>query len=253
MIEYYGCQYCKHFRIDGSCPAFYPNPIPLSIVSGKVKHIKPIFGQRNDIVYEFAGKSIIYRLDEIRIKEREIFERIEVIKGDITQQKVDAIVNAANEALIAGGGVSGAIHKAAGPKLEEECLQIGECPEGEVKITKGYNLLAKWVIHTVGPVWEGGNYGEEEVLRKCYRNSLSLAEEHNLKSIAFPAISTGAYEFPQDKATKIAITEAKYFLEKNTSIEKVIFVCFDLNTYDAYILNLKEAFSILFRKEFTSS
>ena len=152
--------------------------------------------------------------------------RIEIIQSDITKQNVDAIVNAANTTLLGGGGVDGAIHKSAGPKLLEECKTLLGCKTGEAKITKGYNLPAKHVIHTVGPVWNGGKYREDELLSNCYKNSLGLAVKNKIKTIAFPAISTGVYRFPIERAAKIAISEVKNFLEKNKSIEKVIFVCF---------------------------
>lgn len=167
--------------------------------------------------------------------------KLEIIEGDITNQEVDAIVNAANESLMAGGGVSGAIHRAAGLGLEEECLKLKCCEEGEAKITKGYNLPAKWVIHTVGPVWEGGGYGENELLSRCYSNCFRYVNEYNIKTIAFPAISTGAYGFPIEKAAKIAIREAKIFLANNQSLEKILFVCFDKITYDYYISALNES------------
>lgn len=160
--------------------------------------------------------------------------RIIIIEGDITKQKVDAIVNAANTSLLGGGGVDGAIHRAAGPELLEECRKLGGCPTGEAKITKGYKLPAKWVIHTVGPVWYGGSANEDEILARCYRNSLSLAEKHKIKTIAFPSISTGAYGFPMERATRIAIKEIKNFLEKNTSVEKVVLVCFGKSAYDCH-------------------
>jgi O-acetyl-ADP-ribose deacetylase len=166
-------------------------------------------------------------------------ENIEVIQGDITQQHVDAIVNAANESLMAGGGVSGAIHRAAGLGLEEECLKLKWCNEGEAKITEGYNLPAKWVIHTVGPVWEGGSHQEDTVLSQCYLSCFEYVDEYNIKTMAFPAISTGSYGFPISRATKIAVSTAKLFLEKNNTIEKIFFVCFDKETYDSYILNLE--------------
>lgn len=162
----------------------------------------------------------------------------EIEKGDITKLKVDAIVNAANTSLLGGGGVDGAIHRAAGPKLLEECRTLNGCPTGSAKITNGYNLPAKFVIHTVGPVWNGGNHNEEKLLADCYKNSLKQAVENNIKTIAFPAISTGVYHFPLERATKIAIKEVKEFLKKNQSIEKVIFVCFDENTYLVYKENL---------------
>lgn len=161
--------------------------------------------------------------------------RIDVFYGDITRLSVDAIVNAANQKLLAGAGVCGAIHVAAGPELERECITLGGCKTGDAKITKGYNLLAKWVIHAVGPIWYGGNSGEDELLAGCYRNSLKLAEKHNLKTIAFPSISTGIYGFPFERASKIAIKEVKDFLLHNTSIETVIFVCFNGRDYDFYV------------------
>jgi O-acetyl-ADP-ribose deacetylase (regulator of RNase III) len=160
--------------------------------------------------------------------------RIEIKKGDITKFKVAAIVNAANTSLLGGGGVDGAIHRAAGPKLLEECRTLNGCPTGEAKITKGYNLPAKYVIHTVGPIWNGGDQNEETLLANCYRNSLHIAMEKKIKSIAFPAISTGVYHFPIEQATKIAVKETKEFLEKNKFIQKVIFVCFDEDTYRVY-------------------
>ena len=163
-----------------------------------------------------------------------MINRIEIEKGDITKFKVDAIVNAANTSLLGGGGVDGAIHRAAGPKLLEECRTLNGCPTGSAKITNGYNLPAKYVIHTVGPVWSGGNHNEETLLANCYRNSLHLAVENKIKSIAFPAISTGVYHFPIEQATKIAVKETKEFLEKNKFIQKVIFVCFDEDTYRVY-------------------
>ncbi len=163
-----------------------------------------------------------------------MINQIGVKKGDITKLKVDAIVNAANNTLLGGGGVDGAIHKAAGPKLLEECKTLDGCETGEAKITNGYNLPAKWVIHTVGPVWKGGKYNEEELLAKCYKNCFKLAKEYKLKTIAFPAISTGDYKFPVEKATKIAISETNNFLKNNDSIEKVIFVCFNDYVFGCY-------------------
>lgn len=160
--------------------------------------------------------------------------KIEIKIGDITKESVDAIVNAANTSLLGGGGVDGAIHRAAGPGLLEECKILGGCKTGQAKITKGYNLPAKYVIHTVGPVWHGGNKNEESLLADCYINSLKIAKEHGIKTVAFPAISTGAYRFPIDMAAKIAKESIKSFLSQNPEIEKVIFVCFDKKTYDSY-------------------
>jgi O-acetyl-ADP-ribose deacetylase (regulator of RNase III) len=160
--------------------------------------------------------------------------RIEVVEGDITGQRVDAIVNAANTSLLGGGGVDGAIHRAAGPGLLEECRTLGGCPTGEARITKGYRLPARWVIHTVGPVWRGGDRGEEGLLRSCYRNSLALAAQHRVNTIAFPAISTGAYGYPLERATGIAVGETEGSLERQASVQKVIFVCFDKRAYEAY-------------------
>lgn len=161
-------------------------------------------------------------------------ERIQIEISDITKLKVDAIVNAANTTLLGGGGVDSAIHRAAGPKLLEECKTLYGCPTGEAKITKGYNLPAKFVIHTVGPVWTGGNKNEDKLLASCYKNSLVLAKKNGIKSIAFPAISTGVYGFPSDRAARIAVKTVTELLEKDDLIEKVIFVCFDEKTYLNY-------------------
>ena len=153
-------------------------------------------------------------------------ERIAVVEGDITKQRVEAIVNAANTSLLGGGGVDGAIHRAAGPELLAECRTLGGCATGQAKITKGYRLPAAWVIHTVGPVWRGGGHGEDELLASCYRNCFVLAEKHGLRSIAFPSVSTGAYGFPMERAAGIAARETKAFLAKNESVQKVLLVCF---------------------------
>src|SRR5437867_1846078 len=160
--------------------------------------------------------------------------RIEAVQGDITAQAVDAIVNAANTTLLGGGGVDGAIHRAAGPELLEECRRLGGCPTGEARITNAYKLPAVWVIHTVGPIWNGGDHREDELLANCYRNSLTMASRHAAHSIAFPSISTGAYRFPLDRATRIALTETTAFLEKDSSLEKVVFVCFGQPVYETY-------------------
>ena len=159
-----------------------------------------------------------------------ITDRIDIIQGDITLQKADAIVNAANTTLLGGGGVDGCIHRMAGPNLLKECKTLNGCQTGEAKITKGYNLPAKWVIHTVGPVWYGGNENEAELLANCYRNSLALAKKNGIRTIAFPAISTGVYNYPKDQACLIALRETMKFLESDTTIEKIIFVCFSGRT-----------------------
>jgi O-acetyl-ADP-ribose deacetylase (regulator of RNase III) len=166
--------------------------------------------------------------------------KIAIIQGDITQQKVEAIVNAANTSLLGGGGVDGAIHRVAGPELLTECRQLKGCATGEAKITKGYNLPAKWVIHTVGPIWQGGDRQEDELLARCYRSSLALAEQYEIRSIAFPAISTGVYGFPMERATRIAVTEVKKFLERATEVEQVIFLCFGESAYNFYSAAMKE-------------
>lgn len=152
---------------------------------------------------------------------------IDLVKGDITAITVDVIVNAANRTLLGGGGVDGAIHRAAGPELLRECAALGGCVTAEAKITKGYNLPAKYIIHTAGPVWHGGKSGEEKLLADCYRNALILAKKNNLKSIAFPAISTGVYRFPVELAAEIALKTTRDFLKENPGVlEKVVFVLF---------------------------
>ena len=159
---------------------------------------------------------------------------IEVIEADITTLAVDAIVNAANESLLGGGGVDGAIHRAAGPQLLEESRTLGGCRPGEARLTKGYNLPAKYVIHTVGPVWQGGDYNEDEILAACYRHSMSLALREGIRSIAFPAISTGVYGFPLERAATIAANETHRFLETYPEFDRVIFCCFGKLATEAY-------------------
>lgn len=166
--------------------------------------------------------------------------RIEIIAGDISKQKVDAIVNTANKSLLGGGGVDGAIHNAAGNELLTECRTLNGCETGQAKITRGYNLSAKYVIHTVGPIWNGGQNNENELLASCYKNCLKLAIENNIKTIAFPSISTGAYGFPIDKASKIALNEILRFLNENNMIELVKIVCFSPNPYNIYMKNYTE-------------
>lgn len=161
--------------------------------------------------------------------------RLKLIKGDITRLAVEAIVNAANSSLLGGGGVDGAIHRAAGAELLHECRLLGGCKTGEAKITKGYNLPARHIIHTVGPVWRGGTHDEAALLAACYRNSFALAVRHNVKSLAFPAISTGIYRFPLEEATHIAVTTTLEFINDNTdALDEIIFVAFDDAAYKIY-------------------
>jgi O-acetyl-ADP-ribose deacetylase len=168
--------------------------------------------------------------------------RIEIKEGDITKEPVDAIVNAANTSLLGGGGVDGAIHRAAGPQLVEETRKIGGCPTGEARASEGYRLPARWVIHTVGPIWTGGTKNEDVLLASCYRNSLKVARDLGVKTIAFPSISTGAYGYPLDRATEIALKETKKFLDTDKAIRKVVFVCFGPKALNTYKEVTKEVF-----------
>ena len=160
--------------------------------------------------------------------------RLEAVQGDITQQAVDAIVNAANNTLLGGGGVDGAIHRAAGSELLEECRRIGGCPTGEARITRGYRLLARHVIHAVGPVWSGGRRGEPELLRGCYESALRLAREHGLASVAFPSISTGAYRYPVEQAATLAVETVRQLVREPGPLELVRFVCFSAGDLEVY-------------------
>jgi O-acetyl-ADP-ribose deacetylase (regulator of RNase III) len=159
---------------------------------------------------------------------------LHIIEADITRQDVDAIVNAANNSLLGGGGVDGAIHRAAGPRLLAECRTLHGCQTGEAKITGGYDLPARHVIHTVGPIWRGGGHGEEELLARCYRSVFALMAEHDLRTVAFPSISTGAYGFPVEKASRIAVREIRAALESNPNIQRVVVCCFGPGVMEAY-------------------
>lgn len=163
-----------------------------------------------------------------------------MVEGDLTREAVDAIVNAANPSLLGGGGVDGAIHRAAGPELLEECRTLGGCQTGEARITRGYRLPARYVIHTVGPVWRGGERGEDGLLAACYRNSLALAKEHGLKTIAFPSISTGVYGFPMDRAARVAVRECRAFLEREPEFEEIRLVCFGAAAFELYRLAMQQ-------------
>ena len=170
--------------------------------------------------------------------------KIAIVQGDITSFAVDAIVNAANPSLLGGGGVDGAIHRGAGPQLLAECRALGGCPTGEARLTLAYHLPARFVIHTVGPIWQGGDLGEAEQLASCYRSVLALAKEHRLRSLAFPSISTGAYGFPLEQACRIALREVSAFLFNQTTLERVLFVCFsepDRQAYQAALEKLQHS------------
>ena len=171
-----------------------------------------------------------------------LHQRIEIVEGNIARQQVDAVVNAANESLLGGGGVDGALHTAAGPGLLEECKKLNGCPTGQSKITAGYNLPAKWVIHTVGPIWHGGRNDEPELLGSCYRKSLALAAHRGIESIAFPCISTGLYRFPMERATEIALTETLEFLRSNELPKKVVFVCYGHDAFSIYLDTARRIF-----------
>ncbi len=177
----------------------------------------------------------------------DLLDRIILVRGNITRQKADAIVNAANTSLLGGGGVDGAIHAAAGPGLLEECRKLRGCATGEAKITCGHNLPAKYVIHTVGPVWNDGMHNEDQLLANCYRSSLQLAKEHGIQSIAFPSISTGAYRFPISSAATIAVQEIAAFLSQSKTPAKITIVCFDPQTYDTYAAVMSSHFRQLGR------
>lgn len=171
-----------------------------------------------------------------------VSERIEILEGDLTRQDVDAVVNAANSTLLGGGGVDGAIHRAAGPGLLTECRTLGGCPTGVARLTHGYDLPAPWVIHTVGPIWHGGDRREAALLAACYRNSLGLARDRGFRSIAFPSISTGAYGYPIEKACRIALAETRRFLESHSLPERVLFVCFGARDAAVYRTAFREIF-----------
>ena len=184
-------------------------------------------------------RHLCYNTEKLPMK-----DKIEIIQGDITKQHVDAVVNAANTKLLGGGGVDGAIHRAAGPELLEECRTLGGCPTGEAKITKGYELPAKWVIHTVGPVWNDGNRNEAKLLASCYQNCFQLVEEHQIRTVAFPSVSAGVYRFPIEKASRIALSQTKEFLEKSPSyLQKIIFVCFGDDVFQHYQEGFQEIFN----------
>jgi O-acetyl-ADP-ribose deacetylase (regulator of RNase III) len=177
-----------------------------------------------------------------RIMDKTLRDRIVIIEGDITTMEMDAIVNAANTSLLGGGGVDGAIHRAAGPELLAETRALGGCPTGEARVTKGYKLPARWVIHTVGPIWSGGKKDEDRLLANCYENAFKAAVQIGATTLAFPSISTGAYRFPLQRAVDIALRETTSFLQADQAIQTVFFVCFGSEVYEAYQEALKQLF-----------
>jgi O-acetyl-ADP-ribose deacetylase (regulator of RNase III) len=161
-------------------------------------------------------------------------ERLAIIQGNIVDQLGDAIVNAANTSLLGGGGVDGAIHRAAGPELLAECVAIGGCPTGQARITRGYRLPVPWIIHTVGPIWSGGGANEDELLASCYQSCFALARDHGIRTMAFPSISTGIYGFPVDRACRIALAEIRTAINENNEMKRITIVCFDAGTLGHY-------------------